>query len=210
MEREKTINIIVAGIGGQGNILISQIISEAALRQGFDVVVGEIFGVSQRGGPVSSHIRIGKERETRWRACVSTKHQADIICSLEPMEALRVAIPYIGQDGIIVTNTHISRPISVNLGKATYPEVSEILTEIKQLCKQVIAFDATELSLKAGSSLSTNIACLGALSCIDSVGLESEAYESAIRIVSSKFAETNLKVFQLSRERVLRENERRS
>ncbi len=199
MEKKEEKNIIIAGVGGQGNILVSQIIAEAALTQGLDVIIGEIFGMSQRGGPVSSHVRIGK----KVLGPVSPRHGAHIICGLEPMEALRVAIPYIRSDGLVLMNTRINQPIAVNMGKATYPPIEKILVTLESLCQEVISFDATALAIEAGGAVATNIVLLGALSAVKTLGLTVESYEKAIRQVVPKFLEMNLKAFHLGHKECL-------
>jgi len=199
MGKEGVKNIVIAGVGGQGNVLVSQIIAQAALIQGLNVIAGEIFGVSQRGGSVSSHIRVGK----KGLSPVSPEHGANIICGLEPMEALRVAILYIRSDGLVLTNTRTNQPIAVNMGKGKYPSVEKILVTLRSLCQEVISFDATALAIEAGGAVATNIVLLGALSSVKTLDLAVDSYEQAIQQVIPKRLEMNLKAFHLGRKECL-------
>ena len=196
----KNINLIIAGVGGQGNVLAAQVVATAALIQGWDVIVGEIFGVSQRGGSVSSHIRIGEEIA----GSVSPEHGVDIICGLEPMESLRAAVGYIQQDGIVLTNTRTHTPVGVNIGKGSYPPVEKIINRLRSLCQEVIPLDATALAIKAGSAVSANMALLGALSTVKRLKLPVKSYQKAIRQTVPKALEVNLKAFQMGRQACLK------
>ena len=155
-------NIIIAGVGGQGNILISKIIAEAARVQGMHAIVGEIFGSSQRGGSVASHVRVGDGL----LGPICPERGAEIICGLEPMESLRVAIRYGQPDGIVFTNTRVHQPMLVNIGKEKYPPLERILTALQSICSIVKAFDATTLAVQAGGALCTNLVLLGAVSAV--------------------------------------------
>ncbi|MFC1532472.1 indolepyruvate oxidoreductase subunit beta [Thermodesulfobacteriota bacterium] len=200
MRKQTTANIVVAGVGGQGNILISKILAECARSQGLRVIVGEAFGVSQRGGSVMSHLRIGDGVLSP----ISAEHGTHIICGLEPMEALRAAIQYIKADGTVVTNLHTFRPIRVNMGKIKYPAIEEILKTLENICKQVIAFDATELAEEAGGAVFANMVLLGALSTIGLLDLPVDAYENALSVNVPMFLDKNLRAFHLGRQKCLK------
>ena len=199
MQNKNTTNIVIAGVGGQGNILASKILAECARSQKCKVIVGEVFGVSQRGGSVASHVRIGEDVLSP----ISVEHGTDIICGLEPMEALRSAILYAKSDGIIFTNTRPFRPVRVNMSKDEYPSIEDILFGLKSLCKHVVAFDATELAEEAGGTVLTNMVLLGAISTFDSLSLSEKSYRDAISTCVPKFIDKNFKAFDLGRKKCL-------
>jgi len=192
-------NIVIAGVGGQGNILASKIIAEAARLQGLNAIVGEMFGSSQRGGSVASHVRLGGGVLSP----ISPEHGAQIICGLEPMEALRAAIRYIHPEGLVLTNTRTNQPIAVNMGRLAYPPVEKILVALESLCGEVVSFDATALAIQAGGAVFTNMVLLGALSTFKGPGLLVKTYEEAISQTVPKSLEINLKAFNLGREECL-------
>jgi indolepyruvate ferredoxin oxidoreductase beta subunit len=199
MQKQNATGIVIAGVGGQGNILAAKILAECAHAQGMNALVGEAFGVSQRGGSVLSHIRIGDGVLSP----ISVEHGTPIICGLEPMEALRAAILYVKADGVVITNLHIYRPISVNMGKDEYPAIENILEALDNLCDRVVAFDATALAEKAGGAVLTNMVLLGALSTISSLDLPVKSYEYAISMSVPRFLDKNLNAFHLGRQECL-------
>jgi len=197
---ENEINILIAGVGGQGNILASKIIAEAALHQGRNVIVGEVFGVSQRGGSVISHVRLGG----RCLSPLSPEHGSEIICGLEPMEALRAASIYVKSNGLVISNSRPHQPVAVNRGKVSYPPIEKIQSGLKKLCLQVTVFDATLLAERAGSPMAANIVLVGALSVLPIIDLPVSSFEIAIEENMPKAIKTNHKAFHLGREEMLR------
>jgi len=153
----KELNLIIAGVGGQGSVLASHIIADAAVKAGLKARVGETFGAAMRGGAVSSHIRIG----TDVRGPLVAEDKLDVLIALEPLEALRIGVKYLSSNGIALINTRPIPSIDVNIGKSKYPEISDIITSLQKLCKKVIALDATELAIKAGTAKALNIFMLG-------------------------------------------------
>jgi len=189
------LNILIAGVGGQGNILASHVIGEAALLARKNAIVGEVFGVSVRGGSVVSHVRVGDDVLSP----LSPAHGAHVICGLEPMESLRVAYKYIRSDGIVITNTRPVHPISVNRGAEKHPEYDKIVKVLNELCWHVFAFDATKVAEDVGDVVTTNMVLVGAFSNIASIGLSVKNYEDAIRRVLGKVADVNITAFRLGR-----------
>ena len=153
----KELNLIIAGVGGQGSVLASHIIADAAVKAGLKARVGETFGAAMRGGAVSSHIRIG----TDVRGPLVAEDKLDVLIALEPLEALRIGVKYLSSNGIALINTRPIPSIDVNIGKSKYPEISDIITSLQKLCKKVVALDATELAIKAGTAKALNIFMLG-------------------------------------------------
>ena len=179
--------IILAGVGGQGILSIATVIGEAALRENLNIKQAEVHGMSQRGGDVQSNLRISSEPIA---SDLIAKGCADLIISLEPMEALRY-LPYLAKDGWIVTNTE---PF-VNI--PNYPAIEEVNAELDKIAN-VIKVDVDAIAKEAGNPRGANIVLLGA--CSHLLGIEPEKFEQGIeRIFARKGAEvveSNLKAFK--------------
>jgi indolepyruvate ferredoxin oxidoreductase beta subunit len=159
MEKEP-LNIIICGVGGQGNILASQIVANAGIKQGLKVSIGETYGASQRGGSVMSHIRFARSFHP---GPLIPKGEADLIVGFEPLEALRVLVDYGKDETRVIFNPRPNYPISVLSGEARYPELDFIFKELKELAAEAKVLEATELARKAGNHLAQNLVMVGAL-----------------------------------------------
>jgi indolepyruvate ferredoxin oxidoreductase beta subunit len=195
------INIAIAGVGGQGNVLVSEIMAEAALIEGLNVIVGEIFGISQRGGSVISHVRVGDVADLS--GPLPSERAVDIVCGLEPMEALRVGQALIKDTGLVITNVRPFYPVDVNRGKSVYPSIERIVSALRKLCSQVISFDATALAEQAGNAVAANLVLLGALSTVTKLSVSLESYEKAIRRTVRGGLEMNMTAFHLGRQKFI-------
>ncbi|MDR2954360.1 MAG: indolepyruvate oxidoreductase subunit beta [Prevotella sp.] len=184
------LDIILSGVGGQGILSIAAIIGEAALKEGLHIKQAEVHGMSQRGGDVQSNLRISSEQIY---SDLIPKGGADAIISLEPMEALRY-LPYLSQEGWIVTNTtpYVNIP--------NYPELDTILKELSSF-PNVILLDVDALAKEAGSGRASNMVLLGAASVI--LGMEHTKLEEAIEKLFSrkgeKIVEMNINAFRAGR-----------
>lgn len=185
-------DIILAGVGGQGILSIATILGIAALRENLFVKQAEVHGMSQRGGDVQSNLRIS---DRPIASDLIGYDKADIIVSLEPMEALRY-LPYLSATGKIVTN---SVPF-VNI--PNYPELSEVLAELEGT-GQAVVFDMEAPAKEAGSPRSSNMVLLGAASHF--IEIEEKLIEEAIVTFFSRkseaMAEMNVKAFRAGREK---------
>lgn len=190
---ELPINIVVAGVGGQGNVLSSQIIAWAAMRKNWHVTVGETFGASQRGGPVMSHVRIGKEI---LGPLVPTR-KAHILLGFEPVETLRIGAKYLNPESSVIMNTRPIYPSEVLSGFMKYPDVSKVVGIVKRMCKNFWALNAVELAEKAGSPRVMNIVMLGVLAGTKLTPLEAKDYRQTIAEHIKRWKKTNLKAFDL-------------
>lgn len=171
-------NVIIGGVGGQGNVLASQILGEMLVLQGNIITIGETYGASQRGGSVMSHLRISKREPF---SPLIPEGQCDLLIALEPVEGLRILAPY-GHPGILtLLNTRPIHPIDVISGHAVYPEVSKVIAKIEELSQRVWTLNATEIALKMGDPVYANIVMLGALSAIEILPIHLEAFEAVIR-----------------------------
>lgn len=180
-------DIILAGVGGQGILSIATVIGEAALKENLNIKQAEVHGMSQRGGDVQSNLRISSDPIA---SDLIPKGCADLIISLEPMEALRY-LPYLAKDGWIVTNTE---PF-VNI--PDYPAIEDINAELAKIAN-VIKVDVDAIAKEAGNPRGANIVLLGA--CSHLLGIEPEKFEQGIeRIFARKgeaIVDSNLKVFR--------------
>ncbi len=196
------LNIIVAGVGGQGSILASHIIAEAAISANKDsankinVRVGETFGAAQRGGAVASHVRIGDDVY----GPLVGKGQADIILALEPLEGLRVGVPYLAENGIAILNTVAQQPVDVKIGAVEYPALEEIATALRKIGKGVVSFDANQLAAEAGNSKTLSVVMLGAITASGLLPFSEEVMLDAIKDrVPGKTLDVNLQAFELGK-----------
>lgn len=152
----ETKRLVFIGVGGQGNLLASRLVGEAALSLGMPVVVSEIHGMAQRGGIVESAVLLGDVTSP-----IVSNAEADVLIGFEPVETLR-ALAKCSKDTIVITNTHPLPPFTVAIGQGTYPSVDESLKLIRSKAKKVIALDGNAMAAEAGNSLSLNMVMLGA------------------------------------------------
>lgn len=183
----ETKNILIVGVGGQGTLLASKLLGKCFLEQGYDVKVSEVHGMSQRGGSVVTYVRYGKEVFSP----VIDKGEADMIISFEQLEAARW-LPYLKKGGVLITNTQQLNPMPVIMGKAEYP--ANIIEKIKAEGVNVIAVDALDLAVKAGSVKATNVVLLGVAA--RELGLGTEVWLDIIeKTVPPKTVELNKNAF---------------
>ena len=154
------INILISGVGGQGNVLLERIIGMSAIQEGYSVKAADTFGASQRGGSVLSHLRLG----SAINSSLVPQGKGHIILGLEPGESLSAASKFLCPNGLVIVNTFPILPAKVKVGDSVYPPVEKILTLLKKLTPNVIELDATLLSRQAtGNERATNMVMLGVL-----------------------------------------------
>ena len=185
------LNIVISGVGGQGNVRSAQILGSAAVRSGYRARVSDVFGIAQRGGPVVSHLRIGREIY----GSMVEEHKADVVVSLEPMEALRAVSKYLKPGGIVIMSTKPIYPVEVNTGKVPYPKMEELLGLIEKVAGVMITLDATKAAEGAGIPIAANIVMLGVLSGTGILPFSQEAIKESIRDNIPRSIEQNLKAF---------------
>jgi len=183
-----TKNILMVGVGGQGVILASNILSEVAMMAGFDVKKNESHGQSQRSGSVSSHVRYGKKVFSP----VISRGEADIILAFEELESLRWA-NYLKPGGKIIVNRQRIYPPSVTSGIDKYPE--DVVSVLLKDKLDVIAIDGMELASQIGNPLVISTILLGIMSNL--LDFPDKTWKAAIRkLVPEKHKDLNLKAFQ--------------
>ena len=193
-------NIIITGVGGQGNVLASQILGQMLVQQGYIITIGETYGASQRGGSVMSHIRVSRRGQF---SPLIPEGKCDLVIGLEPVEALRVLANYGNPGVMMLINTRPIYPIDVIAGSAAYPELSVVLKKIQRLSRGVWTLNATEIGLELGDPIFSNIVMLGALSALDLLPLHREGFQNAIEeMLPSHKLHLNMNAFDRGREAV--------
>ena len=188
----ETKRLVFIGVGGQGNLLASRLVGEAALSLGMPVVVSEIHGMAQRGGIVESAVLLGDVTSP-----IVSNAEADVLIGFEPVETLR-ALAKCSKDTIVITNTHPLPPFTVAIGQGTYPSVDVSLKRIRSKAKKVIALDGNAMANEAGNSLSLNMVMLGALIGSGTIPIGADDMKKTISTSTKKaFLESNLKAFDL-------------
>ena len=188
------LNLIIAGVGGQGSIRASHIVAIAAIKEGLRSRVGETFGAAMRGGAVASHVRIGKGIF----APLIANDGAEIVLALEPLEGLRNAAKFLAKGGLLLTNTRAWMPVDVNIGRAEYPSLEAIKGAVEKLGGEVVAIDATSLAQQAGNVRTMNVVILGALAGTGKLPISVETLKEVVKEnVPPKTIEANLRAFEL-------------
>lgn len=186
--------LIIVAVGGQGNLLASRVLAEAARGSGVPVRMSEIHGMAQRGGVVESALVFGDAKST-----IISDGEADILLGFEPAEALR-ALKKCNSNTVVITNTAPLPPFTAAIGKGTYPALDTVKSLVSAKCARLITLDAADLARRAGNGLAANMVLLGALTATGLLPLDGGAVETAIRqITREPFVETNLKAFELGR-----------
>jgi len=185
------LRIFFAGVGGQGSLTASRLLGEIAMEAGYDVLVSELHGMSQRGGVVESSVFIGYVFGS-----ILEDGEADLLVAFEPLEMVR-AIAKASQGTTVLCNTRPILPSTVSRGQARYPGIDLMLDAVRPEVGQLVSFDATDLAVQAGSVLATNMVMLGA-TCAS--GILPFAREDYHRVIEDKtperFRETNIKAFE--------------
>lgn len=194
-------NVLIAGVGGQGNLLSSEIIATAAVIEGFRVRVADVFGAAQRGGSVLSHIRIGEEVYSP----VISQGSADVLLGFEPVECLR-ASRLLSPSCTAIVNTRPVYPRDVSIGELAYPDSFKIASLLQRLVKKFIYRDFIKLAEKAGSSRTLNVVMVGSLAGLELLPIRKETFLRVItETVPSGTEEMNIKAFELGYKEVKRD-----
>jgi indolepyruvate ferredoxin oxidoreductase beta subunit len=197
------LNIIMAGVGGQGNVMASRVLANMLSLKGYRVTIGETFGMSQRGGSVMSHLRVSET--SAWSPQIP-KGGADILIALEPIEAVRVIRAYGNSVVKVLVNTRAIHPVGVIAGDSEYPSLERIEGALRELTPHVWMLDATEEATKLGNPILSNIIMIGAVSGLNLLPIGIAEFKSVIRdFFPEKLLEVNRRAFEIGKEKVTTE-----
>jgi len=194
-------SIYMSGVGGQGLVLLSNVIGSACASAGMRALTGEQHGLSQRSGSINVHMRIGEDI----RSPLIPIGGADAILSLEALEALRY-VEYLKPGGIVVMNSRIQHPTIETAAHmkdktARYMSVEDVRSRLLKVTDKVAVIDALDLAKNAGNPLTENVVMLGALSTVEAFPVPEEALKRSIsENVPKKAVDVNLRAFDLGKE----------
>ena len=184
-------NILLVGVGGQGTILVSRILTAGLIKAGYDVKMSEVHGMAQRGGSVSTQVRYG----TKVYSPIIGKGQADILVSFEKMEAVRWA-EYLKPDGVVVVNNYEIPSMPIACGKEEYPQG---LIEALQGSFKTVVIDAGKIAEELGNIKTQNIVLLGAL--VKALKMDEIDWEEIIReTINPNLVDINIKAYNKGKE----------
>ncbi len=195
MRQKITKNLILTGVGGQGNVMASRTLAGMLVDAGYVVTIGETFGMSQRGGSVMSHLRISPDSV---KSPQIPRGGADVIVALEPLEALRVLTVYGNPRVCVLSNSRPVYPIGVITGELSYPSDETIRAQFDQLSASSWIIDATEVGRKLGNPVLSNIVMIGALAQTGLLPFDRRMFEKEIKkTLSADKCAINLKAFDM-------------
>jgi indolepyruvate ferredoxin oxidoreductase beta subunit len=195
-EKMEKMDLLITGVGGQGVVLASDIISETAMSIGFDVKKTDTLGMAQRGGSVVSHVRMAQAVHSP----LIREGQADLILAFEKLEAARWS-HYLRPGGIAIVNNYVQPPQSVSLGQEEYPDQDAIANSLKRRTDEVYFIDATEIAQKLGNVRTFNMLMLGCFSLFAPIDVESWKENIAQRLPDN-IREINLTAFETGRKEI--------
>lgn len=194
------LNLIITGVGGQGNVLASQILGQAAVNKGFRVTIGETFGLSQRGGAVMSHIRLS---EMGNYGPLIPPNRAHVIVGLEPLETLRTVSHYGNEETVFIANSRPIYPLNVIAGDVDYPDIEWIRDILEKAGRRLFWLNATDKALDLGGPIMLNMIMLGALCELPHFPLTIDDVQGVIQTIfpASKLS-ANVKALKLGRDMI--------
>ena len=188
-------NIVITGVGGQGNVMASRVLANMLVRRGYKVTIGETFGMSQRGGSVMSHIRVSPTAV--WSPQIP-KGTADLIVALEPIEAIRVLADYGNPSVKVLVNLRAIYPVGVITGEDEYPSITVIRDTITALTAQARFLAATDEAIRLGNPILGNIVMIGAVAGLGILPIDRGLFETVIREgMPAARVEVNLRAFAI-------------
>lgn len=199
---EDPFNLVITGVGGQGNVLASRMVGDMMTQLGFFVTIGETFGASQRGGSVMSHLRISSQGVC---SPLIPRGAGHMVVSLEPIEAIRVLAAY-GNPGVkVLCNTRPIAPAGVIRGSLVYPRMEDLRGWVMALSETCWFIDATDKAVEMGNPIFANVICVGALSATGVLPLERERFR---QVLGRKMGDTekiamNLAAFDAGRNMIM-------
>lgn len=188
-------SLIITGVGGQGNVVAARLVAAALLAEGYEVAVGDVFGLAQRGGSVASHVRF---RRAGPLAPLVPAGELDLVVGFEPLEALRVLCSHGGPGTRVLTNDRAVPTTGTMMGRFEYPDDASLFGLFAELSGGLLSLDAVALAHQAGSSQALNVVMVGALVGSGFLPLsEAGVCARMEELLPARAAETNEKAFSL-------------
>jgi len=186
------LNIILSGVGGNGVVLTTRIIAEAAVLEGINVRVGEVHGLAMRGGTVVSHLRLGNDA----KGVLIPQRMGDMMLSFEPLEAIR-QLKFLKRGAKVIINNEPYIGVDAHLGLSKYPDICKVIEQIQET-QDLVDVPATHLAIEAGGVVMTNVVMLGTLSASKELPIRREVLLEAIKSrVPPHTVDKNIKAFEL-------------
>lgn len=186
------LDIVITGVGGQGNVLVSRILAQVAMETGYGVRTSEAIGMAQREGMVMSQVRMGK----KLYGALIPDGGADVLLGLELAETVR-GLKKLKKSGVVIANEACIYPVSTTLGISDY-QPQQIKDYLQQQVSNLYLLNATELAEKAGTPKAANIVLLGALARLDILSVShNELLQGVLQMVPAKFRDINRAAFEL-------------
>lgn len=190
------INILLAGVGGQGTVLAAKVLAQAAQDKGWKVRTAETIGMAQRGGSVVSHVRMGNEGEAV-HAPLLAQQSADAVIAFEPAEAARV-LPFLKPGGLVVTASTAVQPVTASLSKNPYRAV-DVLTALQGQVERLVIVDDEALVAEVGNRKALNTILLAKAVQAADMGISLDDLRAAIKVcVKERFVPLNLKAIEVA------------
>jgi len=183
-------NVIITGVGGQGNVLAAKILASVALEEGYEVTVGDVYGITQRGGAVASHVRWTGKHPLPPSV---PKNSLDILLAFEPLEALRILTKYGKKETQTIVNETPVIPIGAQIGRFAYPALADIWEALHKLADELRTIKATSIAQELGNVQVLNMVMLGALCGSGFVSFRLKTFENTIKtLISRRFVDIDL------------------
>ncbi len=186
-------SVQLVGVGGQGVLLASAVLGNAAVAEGLDVAMSEVHGMAQRGGSVMSSVRIGNDVLSP----LIPRGGADLLLGFEPIETFR-SLNTVNRESFVITNTRPVYPINVSIGLERYPPIEELVGAIRKVTDNLVAMDANAKAVQAGKAITANSVLIGAMTAVRGFPLSRKRMlASLLEVVPAKAREVNAKAFEL-------------
>jgi len=192
--KASTTNVVITGVGGQGNVLAARLLATAALEQGLEVTVGDVYGLTQRGGSVASHVRW---TEGRLLPPLVPRGALDILVAFEPLEALRIQSQFGHARTAALVNASPVMPIGVQAGRFSYPDAGELWLLLERMTGRCLRIEGSETARSLGNIQALNTVMLGALCGAGLTAFEADLFTRTIRReLPERFVDLNLEAFE--------------
>jgi indolepyruvate ferredoxin oxidoreductase beta subunit len=186
------VNLVVSGVGGQGNVMVSLVVGSALVNEGYFITIGETYGASQRGGSVMSHVKISADKQF---SPLIPLGQADIILGMEPIETLRMLQKYGNDHVVTIVNPRPIHAIDMT-GTGSYPDIHVLLDQIRDLSVKTYVVNATEEAQKMDNPILANMILIGALVKTALLPISETSLDTVIKQMFPKAVAVNTKALK--------------